>query len=121
MLRLKTREQVWDVDESMNQRIGHKFLGQPLVEQVLEALACGVPMVCTSKAYEGLEIEQGPWLNVCDDPEDFARAVADSLAASKVDADMRHIRSVLQETRSWEKNIARLSDILDSIAAQYTE
>jgi hypothetical protein len=34
---------------------------------------------------------------------------------------MRHIRSVLQKTRSWEKNIARLSDILDSIAAQHTE
>jgi len=48
--------------------------------KILEAAACGVPVVSTSVGAEGLELSDGSEIRIADDPEAFARAVAELLA-----------------------------------------
>jgi glycosyltransferase involved in cell wall biosynthesis len=48
--------------------------------KILEAAACGVPVVSTSVGAEGLDLSDGAEIRIADDPEGFARAVTELLA-----------------------------------------
>jgi len=47
--------------------------------KILEAAACGVPVVSTSVGAEGLDLASGREIRRADEPEDFARAVCELL------------------------------------------
>jgi glycosyltransferase involved in cell wall biosynthesis len=63
--------------------------------KILEAAACGVPVVSTSVGAEGLELWDGSEIRIADDPEDFARAVTGLLA----DGDARRRQAVAARHR----------------------
>ncbi len=48
--------------------------------KILEAAACGVPVVSTSLGAEGLDLAAGEEIRIADSAEDFARSVAELLA-----------------------------------------
>jgi glycosyltransferase involved in cell wall biosynthesis len=48
--------------------------------KILEAAACGVPVVSTSVGAEGLELSDGREIRLADSPAGFAGAVAELLA-----------------------------------------
>ena len=48
--------------------------------KILEAAACGVPVVATSVGAEGLDLAAGQEILLADEPEAFASAVAGLLA-----------------------------------------
>jgi glycosyltransferase involved in cell wall biosynthesis len=63
--------------------------------KILEAAACGVPVVSTSVGAEGLELSDPSEIRIADDPEGFARAVAELLA----DVDARRRQAVAARHR----------------------
>jgi glycosyltransferase involved in cell wall biosynthesis len=75
--------------------------------KILEAAACGVPVVSTSVGAEGLDFRDGAEIRIADRAEDFADAVSDLLA----DPDARRrqaaqARSRVEERYGW-KSIGR--------------
>jgi glycosyltransferase involved in cell wall biosynthesis len=71
--------------------------------KILEAAACGVPVVSTSVGAEGLELSDPREIRIADDPEGFARAVAELLA----DFDARRRQAVaargrVEELYGWD-------------------
>ena len=48
--------------------------------KILEAAACGVPVVSTSVGAEGLELAEGQEIRIADSPDGFAAAVVELLA-----------------------------------------
>lgn len=94
----------------------HAGSGQPL--KILEAMACGTPVVATTLAASGLDAEPGRHLLVGDDPESFAAAVVRALD----DADLQRTiavgaRRLVEERYVWERSVAALETIYHSIAA----
>ena len=66
--------------------------------KILEAAACGVPVVSTSVGAEGLELSDPGEIRIADDAERFARAVTELLA----DADARRRQGVAARRRVEE-------------------
>ena len=89
--------------------------GQAL--KVLEAMACGTPVVATSRAVEGLDAEDGVHLRIADDATSFADAVTALLR----DADQRQrladaARALVEARYGWETPVAALDAIYEEIA-----
>jgi len=72
--------------------------------KILEAAACGVPVVSTSLGAEGLKLEKGAEILLADDARSFAAAVAallsDPAAASK---QARTARSRVERLYGWDE------------------
>jgi glycosyltransferase involved in cell wall biosynthesis len=73
--------------------------------KILEAAACGVPVVSTRVGAEGLDFEPGSDILLADEPEDFAAAVARLLA----DPDSRRAlaasaRRRVEASYDWKKS-----------------
>jgi sugar transferase (PEP-CTERM/EpsH1 system associated) len=80
--------------------------------KVLEAMAMGIPVVCTSAAFAGLDAQEGKEALVADDPEAFAaqvlqlisdRALRERLAVAG--------RRYVEAHHSWEINARRLVEV----------
>ncbi|MGH9399106.1 MAG: glycosyltransferase family 4 protein, partial [Thermoanaerobaculia bacterium] len=81
--------------------------------KILEAAACGVPVVSTSVGAEGLSLVNREEILVCDHPEQFARAVAALLA----DPDARRrqaaaARSRVEREYGWRSISERFAALL---------
>ena len=88
--------------------------GSGMQFKVLEAMACGVPIVVTSFALGGIEVNHGEHLLVADQPQ----AVADSVVRLLKDATLRHTlatnsRRLVEEKYSWEQSVSTLEQIYD--------
>lgn len=71
--------------------------------KILEAFACGRPVVSTTVGAEGLEIEPGRDLHLADEPQEFAEAVNRLLRDPLQRADLVHAARQLVEARyGWD-------------------
>jgi sugar transferase (PEP-CTERM/EpsH1 system associated) len=91
--------------------------GQAL--KVLEAMACGTPVVATSRAIEGLAATDGVHLRIADD----AAALADAVIALLRDAGARRrladaARSLVESRYGWDVPVAALDAIYQEIATR---
>jgi polysaccharide biosynthesis protein PslH len=85
--------------------------------KVVEAMACGVPMVSTPTGCQGLDVVDGQHILIADSETDFARQVAALLhnpARSQTLA--AAARKLATEKYSWEKIFSDLAPRLDELA-----
>jgi glycosyltransferase involved in cell wall biosynthesis len=82
--------------------------------KVLEALAAGVPLVCSPLAVEGLDLEPGRDLAVGASDADLAREVLRLLDDAESARALAHRgRQRVEERYAWNVNLPRLSGWLD--------
>lgn len=96
--------------------------GAGLQNKVLEGMACGLPMVVTSIANEGIKAVPGTHLLVEDSAGKFADSVSRLLASPE---DRRALgaraRKFIEENWSWDVHFRRLEDFLEARTAAQTE
>lgn len=86
--------------------------------KVLEALAMARPLVSTSIACEGLELEPGSHLLVADDPAHFAAAVIRVLEDKALADRLGAVgRQAVESRYGWEASAARLEALHDVVLA----
>lgn len=86
--------------------------------KVLEALACGIPVVATSAAAQGIEGE--PPLCVADEPAAFAAAVVRLLGDPLRRGELASAgRTFIVERYGWERQLERLSALLSAAASSH--
>ncbi len=84
--------------------------GQKL--KVLEAMACGVPVVATSRALSGIEVDPERHLLVADTPGRFAHAVVRILREPSLAADLAvAARRLVEDRYAWERSVDELERI----------
>ena len=82
--------------------------------KVLEALAAGVPLVCSPLAVEGLDVEAGQHLAVGASDDDLAREVVRLLGDADAARALAHRgRQRVEERYAWDVNLPRLSGWLE--------
>jgi sugar transferase (PEP-CTERM/EpsH1 system associated) len=80
--------------------------------KVLEAMACGTPVVTTSAGNHGVGAESGEGLYVADDPADMARCVVALLRGERWEAMSAAARRFVLANFTWERSGRRLEEIL---------
>lgn len=84
--------------------------------KILEAMACGVPVVSTSKGAEGLEVTPGQDILIADEPGAFAESVVGLLENADLRASLAAAgRRLVAERYDWSVVGQRLLLTLDSL------
>jgi len=87
--------------------------------KVLEAMAMGTPVVCTSAAFAGLEAREGEEALVADDPDTFATQVLRVCSAPPL---VEHLaaagRRYVEAHHSWETSARRLVESYERARSQ---
>jgi sugar transferase (PEP-CTERM/EpsH1 system associated) len=90
-------------------------IARGLQNKVLEAMAMGKAVVCTSQALEGIRATDGTEVIVADDDAGFAAQVLDLLGKPERAAEIgRQARRRMERDYSWEANLRQL----DTFVAQ---
>jgi sugar transferase (PEP-CTERM/EpsH1 system associated) len=85
-----------------------------LQNKVLEAMAMGKAVVCTSQALEGIRASVGQDVLVADDEAEFARLVVSLLRSPQRADDIgRNARRSMEQSYSWEANLRPLDGLLE--------
>lgn len=84
--------------------------------KILEAWAAGTPVISTRIGAEGLPYRAGEHLLICDDPYEFAEAVAFLLSAPEARAQLAEAGRLLYEScYTWETAWSTLEDELSGL------
>jgi glycosyltransferase involved in cell wall biosynthesis len=80
--------------------------------KVLEALAAGKPVVATSLAIEGLDVENGRQVVLAESDQEFSRAAIELLRAPALRTRLaREAHTWACANLSWEKTVASYEDL----------
>jgi polysaccharide biosynthesis protein PslH len=83
--------------------------GAGIQNKVLEAMACGTPVVCSSQAVSALQAQNGRDLFVADDPDDFARHILSLLNSLDLrERTGRLGREYVVKNHNWDTIAAQL-------------
>jgi sugar transferase (PEP-CTERM/EpsH1 system associated) len=86
--------------------------GAGIQNKILEAMACGTPVVCTSKAISALEVQPGRDLLVADEAGEFAKdilSLLDDMETRQRIGDSG--RSFVEKQHNWDHIAAQLVEI----------
>ena len=87
--------------------------------KILEAMAMGVPVVCSPLAARGVDAVPGEHLLTASQPEDFADAVVGLLREPAWRATLAmHARQRVLSHHNWASSMQRLDDLLDQCLSQ---
>jgi glycosyltransferase involved in cell wall biosynthesis len=85
--------------------------------KILEAGACGVPIVSTTLGAEGLPVEHGRHVLIADSPTEFAAAVASILADEVLAGSIaRACKELVRENFSLRRLAAQAEQIIEALA-----
>lgn len=91
-------------------------IARGLQNKILEAMAAGVPVVCTPQAFEGLSAVPGKHLFVEGRPEAFAERVLELLNDAELASNMRNAAyEYVKEHHDWERNLKVLLEVCDEL------
>ena len=94
--------------------------GAGIQNKVLEAMACGAPVIASPQAASGLLASTEQSLMVAADPQAFARSIIDLLSDAKQRQELGKAgRIYTEEYHSWDAIVERLENIYFS-ATQYS-
>jgi glycosyltransferase involved in cell wall biosynthesis len=94
-------------------------IAQGIQNKILEALACGLPVVSTPIAAGKLAFAKELPLAVAADPDIFAKHVLDYMANAPLSPDRVHIcRQHLKKYYDWETNLSALDKIMEMLPRQ---
>jgi sugar transferase (PEP-CTERM/EpsH1 system associated) len=86
--------------------------GSGMQFKVLEAMACGTPVVATSYALGGIEATDGKHLLIASNAESFADNVIRLMESSTLRQRLAHnARSLVEAKYTWERSVAMLEEV----------
>jgi glycosyltransferase involved in cell wall biosynthesis len=88
--------------------------GTGIQNKVLEAMACGTPVITSPQTCHALDIEAGQDLLVADSPEQFAQAIETLLDSPALQKQLaQNGRHYVEAHHNWEIQAARLAEIYE--------
>jgi len=88
--------------------------------KILEALACGTPVVTSSAGNHGVGATSGQHLYVTDDPCDFAKQVVSLLSGENWHEISTNGRRFVREKFSWENSASKVEQIMERLVKATT-
>jgi glycosyltransferase involved in cell wall biosynthesis len=88
--------------------------------KILEALACGTPVVTSSAGNHGIRAVSGEHLYVADHPVEFADKVVALLKGDRWNELSQNGRRFVVENFTWERSAAKLEQILERLVGTRT-
>ncbi len=83
--------------------------------KILEALACGTPVVTTSAGNHGIGAVSGKHLYVADNRREFADRVLSLLSAEKWNEISKNGQHFVRDNFSWENSAAKLEQVMERL------
>jgi sugar transferase (PEP-CTERM/EpsH1 system associated) len=96
--------------------------GAGIQNKILEAMACGTPVITTSLATQSLAVKNGSELCVADNPKAFAQTILELLDNPKKREQIGQAgRQYVELNHDWSKIVQQLEAVYMQIAQQTTE
>jgi polysaccharide biosynthesis protein PslH len=90
--------------------------GSGMQLKILEAMALGTPVVATSRAVGGAQVEHEKHLMIADTPEDFAQQVVRLLSDTALALDIRRRgRTLVEKSFNWQCSADIISTLYQSV------
>jgi sugar transferase (PEP-CTERM/EpsH1 system associated) len=94
--------------------------GSGMQFKILDAMACGIPVVATQLGVGAIQAKHGRDLLVADRPEDFINACVRLLEDDGLAERLRQSgRRLVEGVYTWEANVERIEQIYDDVLAEH--
>jgi len=94
-------------------------MARGIQNKVLEAMACGRPVICSPQAPEGIDARAGEHLVVADQPEQWAQSVDELLSNPERRKQLSlSARALVERRYGWARRLAPMADLITTLAEQ---